>query len=96
MKQQPTAINGTLWQVLDSLKVKDEICSKMIQDSWEFVLGTTLAQNSEFMSYHNSVLEIRVNHPTWQKEFQHLAKDIITKFNNQLGTNLVSSIHCIK
>ena len=92
MKEQPTALNGTLWQVLDSLNVKDEICSKMIQDSWKTVLGIPLAQNSMFMRYYNRVLIVKVSHPTWLKEFQWLEKEIITKFNKQLGMDLISKI----
>ena len=68
----------------------------MIQDAWENVLGITLAQNSQLMDYRNMIITIKVTHPTWQKEFKHLEKHIITKFNNQLGMDLVSKIQFIK
>ena len=89
MSEYPVHINQTLWHVLDSLQIKEDICSREIIKYWEKVLGPVLAGNSQFIGYHDNLLSIMVAHPTWQKEFQLLEKEIISKFNNELGARLV-------
>jgi len=95
MAHRPIAINQTLWQVLDSLKIKDEICSRMIQKSWNDILGVTLARNAEYQGFHDSVLAIKVVHAAWQKEFKRYEKELIAKFNTYLGTRMITKIHVI-
>lgn len=95
MSEQPTGINQTLWQVLDSLQITDEIGSRIIKESWEKILGATLATNAEYVGFHDSILTIKVVHPAWQKEFKQMEHELITKINTHLGTKLISKIQIL-
>ncbi len=95
MSEQPTAISQTLWQVLDSLQITDEIGSRIMKESWKKILGATLAINAEYVSFHDSILTIKVVHPAWQKEFKQMEHDLITKINDHLGAKLISKIQIL-
>ena len=95
MSQGPTTLNKTLWHVLDSFGLREEMTGRFIRQSWGEILGPTLAENAEYQGYQNSTLIIKVVHATWQKEFKLLDKEIITKFNQYLGANLITNLQII-
>jgi predicted nucleic acid-binding Zn ribbon protein len=95
MSQSPTTLNKTLWKVIDSYGLRDEMINRFIHQSWKELLGPTLAENAEYQSYQNSTLVIKVVHATWQKEFKLLEKEIISKINIYLGSNQVTNLQII-
>jgi hypothetical protein len=95
MSLGPTTLNKTLWHVIDSFGLKDEMISRFIRQSCGEILGPTLADNAEYQGYQNSTLVIKVVHATWQKEFKLLDKEIIFKFNQYLGSNRITNLQII-
>ncbi|HUL36627.1 MAG TPA: DUF721 domain-containing protein [Thermodesulfobacteriota bacterium] len=90
--KKPQSIRSVLENTLKSLEIDVPLKSYSILETWNEIVGATVAAHSQPRSIRNRILFIDVTHSTWMQQLQFLKPTLLEKVNNFLGEPLIQDI----
>jgi predicted nucleic acid-binding Zn ribbon protein len=81
--------------MLKTFKLKEKFAIKNIENSWESLVGKTIASRTESIFMKQGVLIIKVNSPALKHELNMAKDSIIELVNEKSGFALVKEVQII-
>ena len=61
-------------------------------DIWQKIVDERIGKNAEAIKIKDRVLHVSTSTPTWAQELNFLKNEIVMKFNNQAGAEVIIDI----
>ena len=92
MNSDPVHLRSVLEQILKDFGTPDINSITSIVDQWEDIVGSELASKISAVAVMGSELIVRVDDPAWASQLTWLESQLLTKIEEILGAEKVSSI----
>jgi predicted nucleic acid-binding Zn ribbon protein len=89
---EPKTIHEAIEQTLLGLGLAEKVSQYEVVNSWEEIVGDSIARVTRTEGIRNGVLVVRVVHPTWRQELVFLKAELIEKINRTMKKELVKDI----
>ena len=90
--KKPLSVGEVLENFLSRSGLKRRVQEQKILDSWERVVGKTVAERTEPIRVQNRVLQVKVDSSVWMQQLQFMKGLIIQKFQQQMGGNFLQDL----
>lgn len=90
--EKPQPIRSILAQTIKCLEIDVPLRTYSILETWNEIVGDSVADHSRPRSVRNRILFIDVAHPTWMQQLQFLKPTLLEKVNAFLGESLIRDI----
>lgn len=80
---------------LEKSRLKQKFNETRLIESWETLMGRTVASYTEKLFIKNHVLYIKVNSAPLKNELHMSKSRIIERFNNEIGEDIILDIHIL-
>lgn len=91
-QSQFVPISSVLDNVLKQYRPSVDRSLIHVWDIWETAVGSDIATNARPAAFNNRTLLVHVSNSTWLHHLRFLEKDLVSKLNEILGMNTVSSL----
>jgi len=91
--KQATGINSLVEQILASKGYDKKLQQYRAWAIWDEVVGPQIARHAQPLRIRESILEVRVENPTWMQQLQLLKPKILKELNGRLGETSLSDIY---
>ena len=91
--KQATGINSLVEQILASKGYDKKLQQYRAWAIWDEVVGPQIARHAQPLRIRESILEVRVENPTWMQQLQLLKPKILKELNGRLGETTLSDIY---
>ena len=92
MNSEPVHLRSILEHILKDFGTPDINSITSIVDQWEDIVGSELASKISAVAVKGSELIVRVDDPAWASQLTWLESQLLTKIEEILGAEKVSSI----
>ena len=92
MNSEPVHLRSVLEQILKDFGTPDINSITSIVDQWEDIVGSELASKISAVAFKGSELIVQVDDPAWASQLTWLESQLLTKIEEILGAEKVSSI----
>ena len=87
------SIGNVINEFVDENEMGDEYIFVQISDVWNKNFSDTVKNNIKLVKFEKNVLYMYSDSAAWKKEIMLRSAEIISKFNTQLGTNIIQTIN---
>ena len=89
---QAAGISSLIEQILASKGLDKKLQQYRAWTVWDEVVGPQIAQHAQPLRIRESVLEVRVENPTWMQQLQLLKPKILKELNQRLGESTLNDM----
>lgn len=91
--KQATGISSLIEQILASKGYDKKLQQYRAWTVWDEVVGPQIARHAQPLRIRDSILEVRVENPTWMQQLQLLKPKILKELNHRLGEATLTDIY---
>ena len=89
------AIAGVLSRVLKQLGLADELTGWRAVQEWPEVVGPRVSRHTRAVGFGEGTLRVEVEGSAWMHELGFLKRDLISRLNRHLGSELVRDVRFV-
>ncbi len=86
------AIGDALQRFLKSSKWQDKLIEIQLRESWDSIMGKTIAKYTHQITYHNHILTIYTNVAALKQELKMAENMVIANINQHFKKNIIKNI----
>lgn len=91
-KNNERTLKEAIEGMLDAYKIKHKLEEVRLIDSWERVMGKSVANRTEKIVIHNRILYITLVSATVRAELAYAKEKIIERLNEEAGSDVIDDI----
>jgi predicted nucleic acid-binding Zn ribbon protein len=89
------AISGVLSRVLRQLGLESELKGWRAVEDWDELVGPRLSRHTRAVGFRQGTLRVEVDGSAWMHELGFLKRDLISRINQRLGSELVRDVRFV-
>src|SRR2546427_3573193 len=89
------AVSGVLSRVLRQLGLESELKGWRAVENWGELVGPRLAGHTRAIGFRQGTLRVEVEGSAWMHELGFLKRDLISRINQRLGSELVRDVRLV-
>jgi hypothetical protein len=79
-------------QFTEEYRLKDKLNQVEVVRIWELCMGPVISKNTREIKFKDGTLQIRIASAPLKQELEFRKKEIITRLNDEMGTELVLDV----
>jgi hypothetical protein len=92
LNKEPQDLNSLFSSIPNKINLNDKRIVVDLRNNLTEIVSLSFSKSVIIYDLNNGVLRLKVSNPVWKTEL-HLRKDqIVEKFNNYLGANIIKNI----